>query len=122
MRSRWSGIQGPQAAARQPGVAVRAIQARLTGLRAFQHLHTAALQGRRVHAQQRRGAGVGAGDHQRGLGQAVRTAQRLGAQAAAREAIHGMPMDEWKAKYQTEATPEQLARMEESLKKNADMG
>ena len=41
---------------------------------------------------------------------------------AAREAIHGMPMDEWKAKYQTEATPEQLARMEESLKKNADMG
>jgi len=28
-------------------------------------------------------------------------------------------MDEWKAKYQTEATPEQLARMEESLKKNA---
>ena len=38
--------------------------------------------------------------------------------ASAREAIHGMPMDEWKAKYQTEATPEQLARMEESLKKN----
>lgn len=39
--------------------------------------------------------------------------------AAARAAIHGMPMDEWKAKFQTEATPEQLARMEESLKKNA---
>lgn len=38
--------------------------------------------------------------------------------AAAREAIHGMPMGEWKARYQTEATPEQLARMEESLKKN----
>jgi len=37
---------------------------------------------------------------------------------AARELIHGMPMDEWKARYQTEATPEQLARMEESLKKN----
>lgn len=37
---------------------------------------------------------------------------------AARELIHGMPMEEWKAKYQKEATPEQLARMEESLKKN----
>jgi hypothetical protein len=38
--------------------------------------------------------------------------------AEAREVIHGMPMDEWKAKFQTEATPEQLARMEESLKLN----
>ena len=38
--------------------------------------------------------------------------------AAARALIHGMPFDEWKAKYQTEATPEQMARMEESLKKN----
>jgi len=38
--------------------------------------------------------------------------------AGARALIHGMPFDEWKAKYQTEATPEQMARMEESLKKN----
>lgn len=38
--------------------------------------------------------------------------------AQAREAIHGMPAGEWKAKYQSEATPEQLARMAESLKKN----
>ncbi|MDE2404797.1 MAG: DUF1244 domain-containing protein [Sphingomonadales bacterium] len=38
--------------------------------------------------------------------------------AAAREVIHGMPFAEWKAKYQTEATPEQLARMDESLKRN----
>jgi hypothetical protein len=38
--------------------------------------------------------------------------------AAARELIHGMPAGEWKAKHQTEATPEQLARMEASLKKN----
>lgn len=38
--------------------------------------------------------------------------------AQAREAIHGMPAAEWKAKYQTEATPEQMARMEESLKLN----
>jgi uncharacterized protein len=39
--------------------------------------------------------------------------------AAAREVIHGMPTAEWKARYQTEATPEQLARMEASVKKNA---
>ena len=31
-------------------------------------------------------------------------------QAKAREIVYGMPYDEWKAKYQTEATPEQLAR------------
>ena len=29
--------------------------------------------------------------------------------AAAREAIYGMPYSEWKAKYQSEATPEQKA-------------
>jgi hypothetical protein len=38
--------------------------------------------------------------------------------AAAREAIHGLPAAEWKARFQTEATPEKLARMEESLRKN----
>ena len=38
--------------------------------------------------------------------------------AAAREAIHGMPAGEWKAKFQSEATPQQLARMEASLKLN----
>lgn len=38
---------------------------------------------------------------------------------AAREAIHGLPAGEWKARYQTEATPEQLARMAESVKRNA---
>jgi uncharacterized protein len=38
--------------------------------------------------------------------------------AAAREAIHGMPAGEWKAKFQNEATPQQLARMEASLKLN----
>jgi uncharacterized protein len=38
--------------------------------------------------------------------------------ATAREAIHGMPAGEWKAKFQSEATPEQLARMEQSLKLN----
>jgi hypothetical protein len=39
--------------------------------------------------------------------------------AAAREVIHGLPADEWKTRYQTEATPEQLARMAESMKRNA---
>ncbi len=38
--------------------------------------------------------------------------------AEARETIYGMPQSEWKAKYQTEATPEQLARMEQSLTLN----
>ncbi len=32
----------------------------------------------------------------------------------AREIIYGMPYEEWKAKYQTEATPEQLAAFEVS--------
>ncbi len=36
----------------------------------------------------------------------------------ARRIIYDMPFSEWKAQYQGEATPEQLARMEESLKKN----
>jgi hypothetical protein len=39
--------------------------------------------------------------------------------AAAREVIHGLPAGEWKTRYQTEATPEQLARMAESVKRNA---
>lgn len=36
----------------------------------------------------------------------------------ARRIIYDMPFSEWKAQHQGEATPEQLARMEESLKKN----
>ena len=38
--------------------------------------------------------------------------------AQAREVIHGMPAAEWKQRFQTEATPEQIARMAESLTKN----
>ena len=38
---------------------------------------------------------------------------------AARAAIHGMPSAEWKARFHREATPQQLALMEESLRKNA---
>lgn len=49
----------------------------------------------------------------------IRDAGFDGDKLAARELIHGMPMAEWKATRQTEATPEQLAAMEASLKKNA---
>ena len=37
---------------------------------------------------------------------------------AAREVIYGMPYAQWKAEHQAEATPEQLARMAESVAKN----
>ncbi len=37
----------------------------------------------------------------------------------ARELIHGMPAAEWKARFQSEATPEKLERMKESVAKNA---
>jgi uncharacterized protein len=40
---------------------------------------------------------------------------------AAREAVHGMSAGDWKAS-QPPATPEQLARMEESLARNAPRG
>ena len=36
-----------------------------------------------------------------------------------REAVYGMPYPEWKARFQGEATPEQLQRMAESVAKNA---
>ncbi len=39
--------------------------------------------------------------------------------AGARALIHGMPFEEWKELYQNEATPEQMARMEASMAKNA---
>jgi hypothetical protein len=38
---------------------------------------------------------------------------------AAREVIHGMPADEWKNRYQSAATPEQLTRMAASVARNA---
>ena len=41
-----------------------------------------------------------------------------GDKAAARELIHGMTQDEWKATRQKPATEEQLAKMEASLKLN----
>ena len=36
-----------------------------------------------------------------------------------RALVYGMPYSEWKAAHQAEATPEQLARMAESVAKNA---
>jgi len=38
--------------------------------------------------------------------------------AAGRELVYGMPYAQWKAAHQGEATPEQLARMAESVAKN----
>jgi len=51
----------------------------------------------------------------------IRDAGYEGDKAAARELIHGMPQEEWKATRQSEATQEQLDRMAASLKLNAEM-
>ncbi|MCB2066064.1 MAG: DUF1244 domain-containing protein [Erythrobacter sp.] len=48
----------------------------------------------------------------------IRDAGYSGDKEAAREVIHGMPMGEWKQRFQTEATPEQLERMAASLERN----
>ena len=48
----------------------------------------------------------------------IRDAGYEGDKAAARELIHGMPADEWKATRQTPATQEQIERMEASLRRN----
>ncbi|PWL25464.1 MAG: DUF1244 domain-containing protein [Altererythrobacter sp. XM-24bin4] len=48
----------------------------------------------------------------------IRDAGFDGDKAAARELIHGMPQDEWKATRQKPATEEQLAAMEASVAKN----
>lgn len=39
----------------------------------------------------------------------------------ARQAIYGMPYDEWRAKYQKEATPEQKRRFEETKPLHAEI-
>lgn len=51
----------------------------------------------------------------------IRDAGWTGDRDAARELIHGMPAAEWKATRQTEATPEQLARMDASLARNREL-
>ena len=48
----------------------------------------------------------------------IRDAGFAGDKGAAREVIHGMPMDAWKERFQTEATPEQIARMDASVARN----
>lgn len=41
---------------------------------------------------------------------------------AAREIIYGMPYAQWKERHQSEATAEQLERMQQSVAKNAKEG
>ncbi len=41
--------------------------------------------------------------------------------AQAREIIYGMPYADWVKNHQSDATPEQMQLMEESLKKNKEM-
>ncbi|MCV0382884.1 MAG: DUF1244 domain-containing protein [Erythrobacter sp.] len=48
----------------------------------------------------------------------IRDAGYEGDKPAARELIHGMPQDEWKATRQSPATQDQLDRMEASVAKN----
>ncbi len=48
----------------------------------------------------------------------IREAGFAGDKETAREVIHGMPMAEWKDRFQSEATPEQIARMEASVARN----
>ena len=48
----------------------------------------------------------------------IRDAGYEGDKEAARAVIHGMPAGEWKEQFQGEATAEQMARMEASLKLN----
>jgi len=40
--------------------------------------------------------------------------------ARAREIIYGMPYEEWRGLHQTEATPEQMQRMKDSVARNKD--
>ncbi|OYW46930.1 MAG: hypothetical protein B7Z08_00480 [Sphingomonadales bacterium 32-68-7] len=49
----------------------------------------------------------------------IRDAGYPGDKAAARELIHGLPMEEWKARFQSEASAEQIARMDASVARNA---
>jgi hypothetical protein len=51
----------------------------------------------------------------------IREAGFDGDKDAARTLIHGMPMAEWKARHQSVATPEQMARMVASVARNEGM-
>lgn len=39
-----------------------------------------------------------------------------------REAVYGMPYADWKAAHQQSATPEQIARMDQSVARNRELG
>ena len=49
----------------------------------------------------------------------IRDAGYAGDKEAARELIHGMPSAEWKERFQSPATLEQIAAMDASVAKNA---
>jgi uncharacterized protein len=49
----------------------------------------------------------------------IRDAGYPGDKEAARDVIHGMPSAEWKERFQSPATPEQIAAMDASVAKNA---
>ena len=53
------------------------------------------------------------------LGDWVAEADGTMSKEESRELIYGMPQNEWKTRFQTEATPEQIARMNQSIGKNA---
>lgn len=48
----------------------------------------------------------------------IRDAGFPGDKGEARALIHGMAMEEWKSRHQSDATPDQIARMETSVKRN----
>jgi hypothetical protein len=52
----------------------------------------------------------------------IREGGYVGDKAAARELIHGMPAEEWKDRFQGEASPEQIARMQASTARNRGGG
>ena len=52
------------------------------------------------------------------IGPSAEHIRMMGDKATARELIHGMPQDEWKATRQSPATDAQIAAMEASVKKN----
>lgn len=49
----------------------------------------------------------------------IRDAGYPGDKDAARELIHGLPVDEWKTRHQSPATQDQLDRMAASIARNA---
>lgn len=55
------------------------------------------------------------------LGEAALASGITLSKADARTWAYGMPQSDWKARHQTEATPEQLAKMEDSVARNREL-